>query len=872
MNAPSRWQALDALFHDALAQPPEAREAFLRAACPDDPDLRDEVAAMLTAEQSEVAPSFERRVVDAAGPVVSSDPILGMRLGPWRPIAVLGHGGMGTVYLAERADGQYARQVALKLVPAVGAAGQRFATEVAALARLEHPHIAGLIDAGATPEGSPYLVMEYVDGQPITHACDQRRLGVPDRLRLFRTVCEAVQHAHQALVVHRDLKPSNIFLSRAGDVKLLDFGIAKLLTPEGSGEITVPGWHALTPAYAAPEQLRGEAVTTATDVYVLGAVLFELLTGQRPSSGDAWPATPSAAVRHPPRDGAATADTVARDRASTPARLARALSGDVDRVVLKALDPNPARRYGTAGQLADDIGRLLDGRPVAARPDSWVYRCRRFVTRHRWGVAAAAVMIAVVTGFSVVAIRQALAVAAARTRAEQQSARAERVSRLLADLFALAGPAPGRGGDVPSRELLDRGAERIASELVDDPATQAQLFTIVGGVYGNLSLHASGVAVLERALALEQRAEPAGSLAQAETLHRLGELLVLENDYRAAEARLREALTLRRRLGDGDAAVADTLVALGRTLGFRNAPLEARPLLEEAVAIRRRTPGVAPADLMAAVQELAMTFHRTGDVTAAMPLVNEAVEIGRTIAEPIPAKVEALLSQARLVHQYRRAPAEAEPVYREALALARAIYPADHQDIGGCLGELARDLRDQGRLADAEALAREARMMFQRLYGDAHRETAISTQTLAGIERDQGRLADAESTQRAALASMSAALGPTHPLTFGAMRALAGILEAQQRWSEAYALRQQELQLAVAALGERDVYVAIALTGLGEHCLAANRRAEAVGYFRRALAVRQAIHPAGHPRIDEARRALARATAGDDARPAVGRD
>ena len=864
MDAPSRWQALDALFHDALARPPGARAAFLREACPDDADLRDEVAAMVAAEQSGAASAFERRVVDTSGAAEAPsppDPILGLRLGPWRPIDVLGHGGMGTVYLAERADGQYSQQVALKLVPAVGGAGQRFATEVATLARLAHPHIARLLDAGTTPEGSPYLVMEYVDGQPITHACDTRRIDVAGRLRLFRTVCDAVQHAHQALVVHRDLKPSNIFLSRGGDVKLLDFGIAKLLTPDGADEATATGWRALTPAYAAPEQRHGGAVTTATDVYVLGAVLFELLTGQRLPAGedDAPPLAPSVAARRAHVEGGLAAEAAARDRATTPARLPRVLAGDIDRVVLKALDPDPARRYGTAGQFADDVGRLLEGRPVLARPDSWTYRGRRFIARHRWGVATAASLLAVVVAFGAMAIRQAVAVAAARTRAEQQSVRAERVSRLLADLFALAGPAPGRGGDVPSRELLDRGAERIASELAGDPATQAQLFTIVGGVYGNLSLHASGVAVLQRALALEQQAEPGGSLAQAGTLHRLGELLVLTNDYTGAEARLREALALRRRLGAPEAALADTLVVLGRTLGFRNQPLAARPLLEEAVAIRRRVPATPAADLMAAVQELAMTFHRTGDVASAMPLVDEAAEIGRRIAAPVPARVEALLSQARLVHQYRRAPADAEPVYREALALAREIYPADHQDIGTCLGELARDVRDQGRLAEAAALAGEARAMFQRLYGDAHRETAISTQTLAGIEREQGHVVAAEATQREALASMSAALGPSHPLTFGAMRALAVILEAQRRWREADALRQQELRAAIAALGERDVYVAIALTGLGEHCLAAGRRGDAIAYFSRALEVRQAIHPAGHARIEEARRALARA-------------
>ena len=398
---PDRWGRLDEVFQGALDQPTIHRSAYLARACGSDQELRAEVEAMLAAE----AAAIERFVRDDE-PLADADPFLGMRLGPWRILDTIGRGGMGTVYRAERADGQYQQQVALKIVQPLTPqrAGLRFKAEAHILARLSHPNIARLLDGGLTPEGSAYLVMEHVDGCPITEYCDHHRLTVDERLRLFLSVAHATQHAHQALIVHRDLKPSNIFVSRTGDVKLLDFGIAKLLAGQPHADDTAPELRALTPAYAAPEQLRGEPVTTAADVYVLGVVLYELLTGSRPTvgeperrlGGDDPIAPPSASIRRQlntrTAESVAALGAVADARRTTPARLARRLDGDIDRVVLKALQPEHDRRYGAAGMLADDIERLLTGRPVAAQPDSLAYRIRRFAGRHRASVAMTALL------------------------------------------------------------------------------------------------------------------------------------------------------------------------------------------------------------------------------------------------------------------------------------------------------------------------------------------------------------------------------------------------------------------------------------------------------------------------------------------------
>ena len=655
--APTRdadwWPRLDAAFQGALELPEGERAGYLDRVCGADRGLRTEVDEMLAADGPEHALEIERLVQDGCGPSPDPDPFIGMRLGPWLVVDVLGHGGMGTVYLAERDDGQYEQRVALKLVRGPARDGPlRFTAESHILARLSHPNIARLIDAGHTPEGSAYLVMEYVDGSPITAHADAHRLTVDDRLRLFRVVCEATQHAHQALVVHRDLKPSNILVSRGGEVKLLDFGIAKLLEPDHPlADPTRSGLRALTPAYAAPEQLRGEPVSAATDVYVLGAVLYELLTGQRAGGPDAAMSAPrdvpimvppSAVVRRQMaavEAGARTASALAAARQTSPARLVRQLSGDVDCVVLKALQGEPERRYGSASQLADDLQRLLDGRPVLAQADTRGYRLRRFVGRHRVGVAMVAAVATLVVAFAIVAALQARAVAMERDRARVEAARAERVAVLVTDLFKLAEPAAGRGSTIAVRELLDRGSHRIAMELGDDPETQVALFNAIARVYGNLGLHDAAIEVLERALGRERAASGEGTLRQAATLHLLGERHASKNDFAPAERRFREALALRRRLGAPAIEVAATLEGLGRTLSTAGRHADARAMLEDAVAILRTEAGASPERLASGLWALGLLVHFAGDTERAERLFREGVAVGQGIAGPSPAKV-----------------------------------------------------------------------------------------------------------------------------------------------------------------------------------------------------------------------------------------
>jgi eukaryotic-like serine/threonine-protein kinase len=802
-----------------------------------------------------------------------SDPFIGRTVGSWRIVDLLGHGGMGRVYLAERADGQFDQHVALKVAafhPAADIGAATFHAERRTLARLSHPHVARLLDAGLTAEGSAYLVMEYVDGLPLTRHCDEHRLSIDDRLRLFRTVCEAVQHAHASLVVHRDLKPSNIFVSRAGDVKLLDFGIAKLLSADGErADATTRGDRQLTPGYAAPEQCRGLPVTTAADVYALGVVLFELLVGRRPYTDDvaaatvAWPdrgidtpTAPSALVQTLARTDPTSAADTARKRATTPDRLTRRLAGDVDTVVLKALQAAPSDRYESAGQFGEDIVRLLEGQPVVARPATFAYRATRFVTRHRLAVAAATAALALLLAFAVVTMYQARQLALERDRAQIEAERASRVVALLSDLFELAEPGAGRGASITARELLDRGTARIEGGLAGDVPSQAVLYGVVGRIYANLGLHGESARAYERVAALADGDGAQGAVANAGTLQALAMQYVLLNDYAGAEARYREVLALLPEAQGAAHERAEALEGLGRVLSMTGRHADAIPPLREALALRRADADAGAAVLMSALHELGLALHRGGELAEAEHLAREAVAVGAGLPDTTPARYTATLHLARLVHQFNRDAAGAEPIYEEALALARRLHAGDHQDVAVGLGERARNQRDLGHLAAAEASAREARAMFERLYGLQHREVLIATQTLAGIVGTLGRHDEAEQLQRDALTTARGLLGEAHPLTLSAQRALAEQLEGLGRLSEATALREAELATAVAALGEYDVYVAIALAGLGRHHMAAGRADAAEVYLRRAVAVREHLHPTDHWRVAEARAAL----------------
>ncbi len=884
MPTPESWQRLERLLAEALARPGAERGTYLAAACGGDDALRREIESMIEAHEQTMGPLD--RLADELGSAAPADGValdlVGRSVGPYIVVREIGRGGMGVVYLARRADGQYDRDVALKVIQGRLGDGRhyRFLAERQILARLTHPGIARLFDGGVTDAGLPYFTMEYVEGVPIDRYCDEQRLDVKSRLRLFATVCDAVAAAHRSLVVHRDLKPSNILVAPDGSVKLLDFGIAKPLDATGPGDVTRAGSELFTPDYASPEQVRaaaGAPMTTSSDVYSLGTVLYQLLTGLKAhrftsrtpadverTICEVEPLPPSRALGElRSAAGSEEAKRVAAARGTRLDRLVKTLSGDLDTVVMKALHKDPARRYASVDLLQIDIENHLRGLPVAARPDHWGYRAGKFALRHRAAViATAAVIVSLTVGLVSTLVQarrareqQALA-AIERDRAQEEAARVRRISGLLTDLFKLADPAQSPGESINAREILDRGVRRIDTELANDPETQAALLDAVGQVYRNLALFEQAEAALERSVALRRTLHGSDSLQVAESVHNLAMLSLQRNDYAAAEARFREALALRRKHSAAPAHIAATLQGLGTSLGEAGNDKEAEPLLQEALQIRRRL-GADSQETMEALNALAIVLHRRGDLAQAERLFRESVDLGRRLpASVTPARVAGALQLALIVDRFDNNPRDAEPLYREALGLARQLYPSDHPDVATCLGEMTRGIRALGNLAEAESLGREALAMWKRLYGDRHREVMISTQTLAGVLTARGKAEEAERLYRDALAMGQSLFGAGHMLVLGASRALATFLESHNGTTEALALRQQELAAATKQYGENHAVVAIANTGLGRHWLDRNRPAVAEVYFRRALAIRTRIHPAGHWRIADAKAAL----------------
>ena len=543
MNA-ERWQQMKDVIEKALDLEPAARTSYLDRACASDPELRGEVESLLDSHQRAGTGFLANPAIDllerplAAEPQVSR---VGSRVGVYEIVEEIAHGGMGEVYRARRVDGHYEKEVAVKLVRMgldSSSVLERFRHERQILASLDHPCIARLLDGGTTEEGVPYLVMELIAGTPIDQYCDTHHLSITRRLQLFRQVCSAVQYAHQRLVIHRDIKPSNILVTETGEPKLLDFGIAKILQPATEQETTVV--RPMTPEYASPEQIRGESITTATDVYSLGVVLYRLLTGSSPYPGETRtlheltrvicetdPVRPSSVISEAPiaREGEAdlklTPDQVSRLRESSPAKLKRRLTGDLDNIVLKALRKEPQRRYSSVEQLAEDVRRHLEGLPVGARKDSWSYRATKFAQRHRVGMIATAMVALALLAGMVLTLREARIAEANRKLAENNRQRAEQrfndVRRLANSLmFELHDSIKDLPGSTPARKLLvTRALEYLDSlnrEAKGDPSLQRELaaaYERIGDVQGqprqaNLGDTAGAAVSYRKALAIRE--------------------------------------------------------------------------------------------------------------------------------------------------------------------------------------------------------------------------------------------------------------------------------------------------------------------------------------------------------------------------------
>ena len=856
--SPERWRKIEEIFQAAAEHPTADRDAFLTQVCGSDDELRTEVASLLV--HAVEAPFIESAIACGAQLLERDDQeaVIGRRIGAYRVTSLIGHGGMGTVYAAVRDDDQYRQQVALKLVKRgmdTQSVLRRFRHERQILASLEHPHIARLLDGGTTDEGLPYFVMEHITGQEITRYCETHKLSIPERLQLLRQVCAAVQYAHQKLIIHRDLKPSNILVTEDGQAKLLDFGIAKLLAPDDSAEAsarTATGLAMMTPDYASPEQVRGESVTTATDIYGLGAVLYELLTFQRPRRFTSYSAAEIERV-------VCETPTAKPSAVATSPRLRRQLSGDLDNIVLMALRQEPERRYQSAEQFSDDLLRHMEGRPVRARRDTHGYRAGKFVRRHKLGLAATALVILSLVGGIVTTSHQA-------RRAERRFQQVRRLANTF--LFDFHDKIKELPGSTEAREMVVKTAleylDSLAQEAEGDPALQlelAQAYQGVGDVQGDVrgaSLGRAGEAMesYRKALALGRRLaerdpDDLSALRLLSACYaKLGDTQAETGDRAGGMETLREGL----RLGESVYArhtgeLADMMLLIRGYERLGDAQLETRDAAgaldsySRTLQVSEQRAAEFPSDR--AQHSLALTHSRVGDALAesgdlagTMESYRRAVQIREALARDHPSNAM-YLRELKVVYNwlgnYSGNPqfinlgdrTAALSYYRQGLVISEELAAADPKnaqarlDLAVSCGKMGDILSDSDPALAAEYY-RKALAITRALLNDAPgefrylRRQAIFLRTLAAPLRKLGDHQSALQHLRQSL-KMLRAMSAEHQgnpevqaATHATLLALASLLLDTGDLTAAQEHNQQALAIAEAALSSnpKDLYAA----------------------------------------------------------------
>jgi serine/threonine protein kinase/Tfp pilus assembly protein PilF len=811
-----RWRALSPYLDRALDLSAEERDPWLAKLHLENPAVASDLQTLLDERETLSRHGFLAGVPTAMQPQLA---LAGHRIGAYTLVSPIGRGGMGTVWLAERADGRFIGHAAIKLlnVALIGRAGEeRFRREGSILARLTHAHIAHLIDAGVSSMGQPYLVLEHVEGDHIDEYCERHVLGAEARVRLFLDVLDAVAHAHANLIVHRDIKPSNVLVRTDGQVKLLDFGIAKLIEGEADGlaaTVTVEGARALTPEYAAPEQLTGGPITTATDVHALGVLLYVLLGAPHPaaaSSGSAADLIKMIVETDPPR-------------LSEAAPNGKALAGDLDTIVAKALKKVPSERYSSVTAFADDLRRYLRDEPVSARPDTLVYRTRKFLRRRRAAVSVAAsvtMLVAALVAFYTARL------ASERDRARLEAEKSAKVSELLTSLLSGSDPYATRDREPTVRNILDAGAERIQKELADQPDLKAEMMNVIGRVYQRLGVPDKAKPLLEEALATARRTGAGETPRLAQSLNDLGVLQRDRGDPVGATPLLEESLAMRRRvLGREDKDVAVTLVELGRAYEDRGMNDRAEPLFREALEIRRKVLGESHRETATSKSAVALLLRQRGEISAAESLFREALDTSRRALGDEHPNVGTGWNNLALILMDKEDYAGAEPMFRQALAIRRKHFGEKHPSLGIGLSNLASALREQGKYEEAASLLHQALAIARqgtdqndpslaglavnlaRVHLARNEPAAAETLLREGLARQRGTL-PADDWRLAATKSLLGAsliaMGRHHeaePLLVEANTALKDVPGRQGR--EAAATRTR-LRSLYAALGQQD--------------------------------------------------------------------
>jgi len=834
----ARWLEIQSLFEQLVDEGAGDRAARLASVCGDDAELRSSVESLLNSDARR-----EDALLHAIGEAAESlledhrDRLIGTRVGPYRVVSILGHGGMSTVYRGERDDSQYQQTVAIKVLQHATLHPRlrsRLHSERHILATLDHPSIARLIDSGDLEDGTPYLVMEHVDGESIDTYCDSRTLFVRERLELFVKVCAAVQYAHRNLVVHRDIKSSNIFVTVDGTPKLLDFGIAKLLAPESLSHtlpVTRLQERILTPENAAPEQVLGRPITTATDIYSLGVLLYQLLTGRSPYRLLSYsqlqleraicmddPARPSQMVIAKV-NGEKDADRsrISDRRGLSPQRLRARLSGDLDAIVAMAMRKEPDRRYPSVEALADDLNRHLLGQPVRARHGDWRYNAAKFLRRHLLPVAAVAAAFLGLALFAGVMFWQNHRIEMARHATAQERDRAQQVSAFLVDVFSQADPFKAQGKEPTAKDLLDRGAEKISGNVSLHPEVRAQLLESIGLAYRRQGLSERAIPLFEQAVAIRREERPLDNGHIAVALANLARALTDAGHLISAEADLQQAVDLSERGGESRSIeTADILVQFGSfALDAKSDPDRASQLFSKALNIYRSAIGSQNLQVAATLNGLADAAVWKSDYSLAEHYEREALSIFQeTVSRNHPDNAVALATLGSILTQ-RGKYVEAEQVLNEALQIERTVFGADNSRIVATEADLGTLYDREGDTTRAIGATQTALKITQNRLGPNHYLSGYYLDALANLFLKANDLPTAEADARQALAVYASSLPARHLYVASTHQVLGEVLLRRGSLAAAEVELREALDMTVGLAGAESWRTARSEASLG---------------------------------------------------------
>jgi non-specific serine/threonine protein kinase/serine/threonine-protein kinase len=777
--------------------------------------------------------------------------------GQYKLIRRLGEGGMGQVWLAEQTT-PVQRQVAIKLIR-VGIYDaellQRFRAERQSLAMMDHPAIAKVFDAGATGDGQPYFVMEFVPGVPITEYCDRKHLTIRQRLELLIKVCEGVQHAHQKAIIHRDLKPANILVAEVDGKpvpRIIDFGLAKAISPEIGGDagMTRIGGFVGTPGYMSPEQADSSVqdVDTRTDVYALGVLLYVLLTGDEPFDTSQWKTQPLHEVLRqlrevdPPRPSTKmrmetpVALTNAIMRGAQLKQLQQLLHGDLDWITMKALEKDRSRRYGTPMELAADVERYLNNQPIVARPASTTYRLQKYVRRNRLGVAVAAGLILLLAGFAAMQVVQVRRVTRERDRAARERDRANRITDFMLQMFKVSDPSEARGNSITARELLDKSSTDVDTGLTNDPELQAQMLQAMGEVYSGLGLRSRAETLLTRAVDIRRRILGPDHPDTLDSMSRLSEIFYFEGRYPDAEKLQRETLAAQQRvLGSNDARTVRSMSQLAATFDEEGHYTEAERLEREVLETDQKFHSQDWHSLMSDARSLGWTLTLEGHNREADKSMREALALcQRNLGTDHPETLKTAAQLGEILHRERHFD-EAEKLLRQTIDQERRVLGTEHQETTESMNVLATTLEEAGRFSEAEPLFRQTLAIQLRTLGPEHRVVLAMTTSLGNTLMGENRFADAEKVFRQVLETQRRVLGPDHPDTLNSTMSLGNALMEQGHYREAEKVYLGAFRGEQRVLGPDHPNTAMTAYDLG--CVAAHQghKAEAISYLTQAV-------------------------------------